>query len=336
MARGYSERIDRARLVGTRLRGQAEEGPLVIRSRTHVIGIVIGVALAGIACSSEPVEGPVNTALGDDAITVASFDFAESEVLAEIYGQALEANGFEVDRAGRVGARELVQPALAAGIVEFVPEYLGTAVEFLSLGEVRPQRRPEAAHRELERILEGTDLVALAPASAENTNTVVVRRQTAIHFDLETISDLLPFAPGFTFGGPPECPRRPFCLAGLEGTYGLEFAEFLPLDVAGPVTRQALVNGHVDVALGFSTDPSIEDDDLVVLSDDGGLQPAENVTPIVRREVIELGGARFVEVVDAVSGALTTSALRAMNARVAAGDEPADVAGRWLETMSLS
>ena len=44
-------------------------------------------------------------------------------------------------------------------------------------------------------------------------------------------------------GGPPECPNRPFCLQGLEKTYGLQFKEFKPLDVAGPLTVEALKNG---------------------------------------------------------------------------------------------
>src|SRR5215207_8003905 len=52
-----------------------------------------------------------------------------------------------------------------------------------------------------------------------------------------------------TFGGPPECPERPFCLPGLQETYGIEFAEFIPLDVGGPLTVEALQNGDIDVAL---------------------------------------------------------------------------------------
>src|SRR6266487_2000702 len=70
----------------------------------------------------------------DGAITVASFDFPESVLLAEIYAQALEAGGFMVKRALNLGPRELVEPALERGLVEFLPEYLGTALDFLSQG----------------------------------------------------------------------------------------------------------------------------------------------------------------------------------------------------------
>ena len=63
-----------------------------------------------------------------------SFDFAESRLLAEMYSQALEAHGYRVDRAFDLGSREFVIPALAAGLIDFVPEYAGTALQFASLG----------------------------------------------------------------------------------------------------------------------------------------------------------------------------------------------------------
>jgi osmoprotectant transport system substrate-binding protein len=58
-------------------------------------------------------------------------------------------------------------------------------------------------------------------------------------------------------GGPPECPERPFCQIGLRDTYGLEFAEFRPLDVGGPLTVAALENGDIDVGLLLTSDPNI-------------------------------------------------------------------------------
>ena len=78
---------------------------------------------------------------------------------------------------------------------------------------------------------------------------------------------------------------------------------FVPLDVGGPLTHQALARGHVDVALLFTTDPGIAADDLVVLADDMALQPAENVTPVVGGTVVDRWGPPVVDVVDAVFGA---------------------------------
>src|SRR5215216_5020955 len=86
-------------------------------------------AVTLVGCGSEPDVNGRESALDDQAITVASFDFPESKLLAEIYGQALEAGGFDVLLEHGLGLRELVQPALAGGLVEFVPEYSGTALE---------------------------------------------------------------------------------------------------------------------------------------------------------------------------------------------------------------
>lgn len=295
-----------------------------------------GTAVTLIGCGSQPdVDGRLS-ALDDRTITVASFDFPESELLAEIYGQALEAGGFDVQFEHRLGPRELVQPALAGGLVEFVPEYSGTALEFLSLGDREPTADTGITRAALRQVIDDDRIVTLAPAPAQDANAVVVRRELAERYDLHDISDLQALAPRLTLGGPPECPARPFCLAGMERVYRLEFESFLPLDAGGPLTHQALQGGHVDVAVLFTTDPDIGSAGLVVLDDDRHLQPAENVTPLVRAEIVKRWGDELVTLVDGVSARLTTEGLRALNARVAAGGRIADVAARWLTAEGLA
>jgi osmoprotectant transport system substrate-binding protein len=298
--------------------------------------VAVALALAVAACSGSPEAVPSATAsLDDDVVTIASFDFPESELLAEIYGQALEAAGFEVELQLGVGPRELVQPALVRGLVEFVPEYAGTALEFMSEGP-RPTSDAAATHDALQRQLRDEPMTALAPAPAQDANAIVVTAGLAEDLGLATISDLRDVAPQLVFGGPPGCPERPLCLGGLQSTYGLSFESFMPLDVGGPLTHQALDGKHIDVALLFSTDPRLADDDLVVLADDRSLQPAENVTPLVRTEVVARGGDTLVEAVDAVSARLTTDGLRALNAEVAAGTPSARVAAGWLRSEGLA
>ncbi|MGZ8762015.1 MAG: ABC transporter substrate-binding protein [Acidimicrobiia bacterium] len=274
--------------------------------------------------------------LGDGAVTVASFDFPESRLLGDVYGTALQQGGYEVDFARGLGARELVDPSLALGLVEFVPEYAGTALEFLSVGMTHPSADVTATHAALTETLREGRLAALAPAPAQNANAIVVTRATATKFDLRSITDLVPVAPRLTFGGPPECPTRPFCLAGLRKTYGLEFERFLALDTGGPLTHQALDAGDVDVALLFTTDPRIASDDLVALADDRALQPAENVTPFVHRAIVDRFGPDLVALVNAVSARLTTEALQRLNGRVASGEPSTDVARDWVRAQGLS
>jgi osmoprotectant transport system substrate-binding protein len=187
-------------------------------------------------CASEPGASKPATALLDNAITIGSFDFLESELLAEIYAVALEDHGFEVRRMAGLGSRELVQPALAAGMLEFVPEYSGTALQFLSIEESKPVPNVDAIHNALMQELAGGPLIALAPSPAQNRNAFAVTRESADRYGLTAITDLKEVAPKLTFGGPPECPTRPFCLLGLEDVWGLRFGSFMALDAAVSLT----------------------------------------------------------------------------------------------------
>jgi osmoprotectant transport system substrate-binding protein len=299
------------------------------------LGITVGV-LAGCGGADRATAPPTPSAVDDDAITVASFDFAESRVLAELYAQALEARGLTVHRAIGIGPRELVGPALALGLVELVPEYAGTALGFLSLGQVDATADAAATHQALVDTAASRHLAALAAAPAQNANTFVVTRETAARDHLQRVSDLAAVAPELTFGGPPECPTRPLCLQGLGSRYGVHFGDVIAIDEAGgPSTRAALEQGAIDVGLLFTTDPALQGGDLVALEDDRGLQPAENVTPLVRAEVLDRWGPEVSATLDALSARLTTDVLRRLDG-AAASASPASVARDWLQQESLA
>jgi osmoprotectant transport system substrate-binding protein len=298
--------------------------------RRGAIAAVCAASLLATACGAST-DARRTSVLRDDAISVASFDFPESTVLAEIYAQALEAAGFRVDRELGLGPRELVEPALQRGLVELVPEYAGSALTFVTLGGAPPTSDPEATNRALAEALAPRGITALDPAPAQDQNGFAVTRATATRYGLQTISDLAPVASSLTFGGPVECPRRPLCLQGLESTYGLSFEDFVALDASGPLTAAALAGGQVDVALMFTTDGQIAQNDFVPLQDDLGLQPAENVTPVVRTDTVQRFGPRLVDVLNAVSAELTEGALRELNAQVGFQHiEPAEAARAWL------
>jgi osmoprotectant transport system substrate-binding protein len=298
------------------------------------VAAIVAAAVLGSCGSGMPGE---TSALDDRAITVASFNFPESVILGEIYAQALEGGGFAVKRQLGLGARELVEPSLERGLVEFVPEYSGSALEFLTADSGQSTPNEDVTHERLTAAFAERGIAVLAPAPAQNRNGFAVTRATADRYGLETISDLAPLAGDLAFGGSHECPARPLCLAGLEETYRLEFGRFTPLDAGGPITVSALRAGTVDVALLFTTDGAIAENDFVLLVDDRGLQPAENVTPVVRAEVIESYGGGFVRLVDSVSELLTTADLRELNARVTVGGElPSEVAAAWLAEHGLS
>lgn len=270
------------------------------------------------ACSTpagEVVDRVPDGRSSSDAVVVASFNFPESELLAEMYAAVLENEGIEVDRQVHLGPREIVGPALLQGHVDVVPEYVGSALPAVS--------EP------------GSGVRLLAPAAAQNQNALVVTRSTAERLGLETLSDLTTHAPDLTLGGPSECPEREYCLRGLARVYKMDFAGFVPLDGASR-TYRGLQEGVVDVAVMFTTDGHLAMRDLVMLDDDRHLQPPENVVPAVRDEVVERHGERVVAAIDRVSERLTTTSLRLLNWRVSiAGRSPRAEAEGWLLRQGL-
>src|SRR5690348_2868550 len=323
-----------ARGAGMAVLARPATARLRMKPRAVLTAACTGLAVTLSACTSS--SGHVSSAAGPagrpgTVITVGSFDFPESVLLAQIYGQALAANNFPVRILPNLGPRELVDPALMDGLVQLVPEYAGSALEFFSLGRLSATSDAGAANRALDGSVAGRGLVAARPAPAQDANAIVVTAATAARYGLRSIADLARVTPRLVFGGPPECPERAYCLPGLRRAYGLRFKAFIPLDAGGPLTLQALEAGSIGVALLVTTDPAIPAQHLVALADDRRLQPAENITPLVRTAAIARYGPRLLAVLDRVSARLDTGALRALDARVElAGQDPRLVAGRWL------
>jgi len=274
---------------------------------------------------------------GTAVITVGSFDFPESVLLAYLYADVLAGQGYPVRVLPDLGTRELVDPALMAGLVQLVPEYTGSALEFVSLGQVHPTANVATTAGALARSMAERGLVIGPPAAAQDGNAIVVTAATAARYHLRSISDLARVARHLVFGGPPECPERPYCLPGLRLRYGLRFREFVPLDAGGPLTRQALIAGDINVALLFTTDPAIRARHLVVLADNRGLQPAENIVPVLRRTTVSRYGPGLLAALSALSARLSTAALTALDAQVEQdGRPPSAVAERWLRAQGLT
>jgi osmoprotectant transport system substrate-binding protein len=300
-------------------------------------GACLALAVACAACTTGGSLASRPAARGPSAvITVGSFNFPESVLLAYLYADVLAGKGYPVRVLPDLGTRELVDPALMAGLIQLVPEYTGSALEFVSLGQVHATASAGTTAGALARWMAERGLVTGRPAAAQDGNAIVVTAATAARYRLRTISDLAAVAPRLVFGGPPECPERAYCLTGLRLIYGLRFREFVPLDAGGPLTRQALAAGDIAVALLFTTDPTIQAQHLVVLADNRGLQPAENVVPVLRRATASRYGPGLLAALDAVSARLSSATLVSLDAQSQLdGQAPQAVAKRWLRGADL-
>ena len=267
-------------------------------------------------------------------IQLASFDFPESELLAQLYGQALVEHGFPVEQVVQLGAREVVAPALEQGKVDMVPEYLGSALNFLNDRDRVATADPALTHARLEQDFAPRGVSVLAYAPAQDRNGFVVTGDMARRRGLEKLSDLVPMAGQLSFGGPPECAQRALCLKGLEDVYKLRFKRFEAMP-SRSVTAAALQTGEIDVGMIDTTDPNLAKSDLIQLADDKRLQPADNVVPVVRRVVLDAYGPPLVRLVNAVSAQLTTPELAKLNLQVADGRPAAEVAAGWLRAHTI-
>lgn len=292
--------------------------------------------IALVACTSHgsgsrPGASSTGGARVDGAIVVASFNFSESALVAEIYAQALERAGLPVQRELSLGPRELVQPALAQGLVDLVPEYLGTALRSVDPTAPVDTSDPVAVRAALDRAVSPWKLETLVPSAAQDQNGLVVTRTRAAALGLRSVSDLAAHAGSLVLGGPPECPTRQFCLVGLEHVYGLHFAQFVPLATLAQ-EQTALEQGVIDVAVMFTTDGRLGDPNLVLLDDDRNLQPVDNVVPLVSANALDRYGSRLTSAIDAVSEQLTTTNLVFLNWRVdVAHRDIASEASGWLD-----
>jgi osmoprotectant transport system substrate-binding protein len=298
-----------------------------MRRPTVLAGVLVVLALVAAACGKS---SKTSTSAGQakGTMTIGAFNFSESAILADIYAGALRNDGFTVNVRPNLGPREVVEPALERGEIDMYPGYAATELEFVNKGAGEATPDAAATVAKLNSRLSSKGLVALDPSPAVDQNAFAVTKATADKFKLKTLSDLAPIGDQLTLGGPPECPTRPFCQAGLESKYGIHFKAFKALDSGGPLSKNALANGDVDVALIFSSDGAIPARNFVVLQDDKKLQNADNVVPVLRQQAAT---PEAKSVLDKVSAALTTDDLAALNKRADVDKEDPDVLAQdWL------
>jgi osmoprotectant transport system substrate-binding protein len=285
-------------------------------------------ALATVATACGGTNTPGTTA-SKGTITVAGFNFAESSILAELYGQTLAHNGYTVNYKLLLGTREVVAPAIKSGQIDLYPGYAATDLEYYNSGAGEATGDAVATTAKLNTHLQPLGLQALTPSAAVDQNAFAVTKAIQSKYNLTKLSDLTPVGDQLVLGAGPECPTRPFCQPGLQKTYGIHFKSFKALDTDGPLTRAAFKNGTIQVGLVFSSDSDLNQLGLVVLQDDKHLENADNVVPIIRQKVATSDVTAILNKIDA---GLTTADLVTMNGQVELLHQDADaVATAYLQ-----
>jgi osmoprotectant transport system substrate-binding protein len=290
--------------------------------------------LAGCGSSDDESDNPLaEDKASGDTVVVGSNNFAESILLADIYGEALKAKGIKVTYKPNIGSRETTYGLLKNGSITVLPEYNGSLLAYLD--PKAEQKSAEAVNAAVKTKLD-KKLTLLDSSPAEDKDSVSINAETAKKYNLtaeSTLADLKDIAPELVIGGSPEFQTRQQGLVGLKDVYGLEFKSFKALDAGGPLTQAALTKNTVQAADIFTTDPTITKEKFVVLKDPENLFGFANVTPLVYKSGLPQEG---VDALNEVSAKLDTKTLLDLDSQVQLENkDPLDVAKDWLKSVGL-
>ena len=301
-------------------------------SRRVFLGLSAISALAVASCgSSDPLgEGASATAERSDTIVIGSQDYYSNEIIAEIYAQALEDAGYQVDRQFRIQQREVYMPEIEAGAIDLFPEYTGPLLQYWNSGTTA--RGAEAIYQELAGSTPA-GLRVLDQSSATDQDSYVVTEEFATKWGLATIGDLTKVTEPLTLGANSEGETRPYGPQGLKDAYGVT-VQFTPIeDSGGPLTVKALKDGDIHLAIIYTADPSISTNQLVSLTDPESLFLSSHVVPLASDNVDD----RAAGIINAISAAMTPEDLVSLNSRSVNEQLPAaTIAGDWLSDKNLS
>ena len=265
-------------------------------------------------------------------ITVGTKNFTEAYVLGQLYKQALEAKGFKVAYKENLGSSEIADAALTSGKINFYPEYTGVIA--LDLARAKPQKSAAQNYATAKAFEEKRGFTLLKQTPFFDADSFAVLKTTAAKYGLKTISDLKK-VPNLSYGGYPECKKRPTCLLGLKNTYGLKNIKFVQLGTI-PVTT-LIDSGKVTGGDIFTTEPAFATGKYVALIDNKHIFGFQNVAPVVSKSLVSSLGSKFTTTVNAVSAKLTNAAMIAMNKAVAVDKKtPAAVAKAFLQANGLA
>ncbi|MCW2946123.1 MAG: putative secreted substrate-binding protein [Actinoallomurus sp.] len=303
--------------------------------RGAVLGVVAALALAACGGGGGGKGGgnPLDQKSGGaGSVVVGSANFPESQLLGELYAQALEAKGVKVTRKFNIGSREVYYDQVKSGAITVMPEYNG-ALLTTSVDKSSTAVTTADVNAGLKAKLPPT-LEILDSSKAEDKDSVTVNSQTAQKYNLKSIADLKPVAGQVTIAGPSEFKTREQGLVGLQKRYGLTFKKFQSFDANAQTTLvKLLTNNSIQAADLFTTDPTIAQNKLVVLQDPQNVFSAQNVTPLVYKSGVNVTAQAAL---NAVSAKLTTQDLLTMMTKlVISKDDASAVAKDWLKQAGL-
>jgi osmoprotectant transport system substrate-binding protein len=306
------------------------------------VAATAAISLAAAACggsSGNATAGGGTQAAPKGHLTVADAGFTESKILADMYATLLTKAGYQVSRTS-VQSSEIAQSSLESGQITVIPQYVATYADLLNT-EINGKDAPSVASPDLTATLAKLrelgakkGLTALDPANAVDQNAFAVTTSFASAHNLKTLSDLGASGVAVKIAAGSECPTRPFCEPGLTKTYGIKFSGLVATGFDTAQTKAAVQDGTAQLALVATTDATIGDYNLVILTDDKKLQNADYLVPIVNTKALT---PQISAALDPLAPVLTTADLADLDKKVDnEREKPQDVADAYLSGKHLT
>ncbi len=303
---------------------------MIRRGRTLVAGAVVVSLLSVLVAGC----GGSDSSSGKPAVNIANKGFTESNIIAEAYKQALEGAGFTVTLKP-LTSTAIADAAIQKGDIDIYPDYTTTLLtDVLKVASLPTDVTEQVAAIKSGYAPRGLTVLDVAPFN--NDNEVACTKDAVAQYSLTDLSSLGRASSNIVYSANPEHTTRADGLPLLEKEYGIKFKNVIKVDIG--LRYRPVEQGQAQCVYAFGTDPKIAANDLVVLKDDKGKfqgAPYQGI-PVVSQKFLDAAPPEFADTINKVSAALTSDAVRKMNASVDLQKEDPDVVAKaFLEANGL-
>jgi len=291
---------------------------------------------AGGSGTSSASEQPQAKEVKSTKLVVASKNFTEQYILAQIMGQLLDHHTdhkVEIHEGGYATSAILNQGAMDGNLHVFV-DYTGTGYINVLKNQLLPEDTPDTVYEKTKKGYEEKfGLIWLEPLGFSNTFTLIMKEDKAKNLNVKTFTDLAPLSKDLVIGMDAAFYSRVDGYQALAKVYGFDFKSFKEMDIALAFT--ALAQDEIDVLVAYSTDGRIPALNLVSLQDDKNFFPPYHAAPIVPKRIME-EYPDVAETLNLLAGKISEPLMAEMNAKVDVDKmSTADVAREFLESAGL-
>jgi osmoprotectant transport system substrate-binding protein len=296
--------------------------------------LMTSLAAAGLALA-------LTAGVANAQVVVSSKIDTEGGLLGNIISQVLQANNVPVTEKIQLGATSVVRQAITAGQIDIYPEYTGNGAFFFNKADDPEWNDASKAYDAVKQLdYDANKIVWLAPAPANNTWAVALRKEVADQNKIVTFTDFGKWVAGggqVKLAASAEFVSSPAALPKFQSVYGftLKPEQLVTLsggDTAATIAAAANQTDGVNAAMVYGTDGAIAPSGLVVLEDDKGVQPVYQPAPIIREAVLNQY-PQIKDLLAPVFAKLDLVTLQTLNGQIQVEGKPAkDVAVAWLKT----